>query len=143
MPSNYYNPAQNARDRKKYQTKKKIEKQVHKNGWVDSREEEEIIDEEEVIVQSTPKYIDMEYMKNIATMDDITRAYQQTFILAAKRQITPFEMNEFMKGFEKYSKHLHSYEIMEKYYLELKEYKSMYAKLANDKKFDIKELTAP
>lgn len=133
MPSHYYNPAQNARDRKKYETKKKIDKKVHGDAWVESREEEE----------NTSKYIDMEYMKNIATMDDITRAYQQTFILAAKRQITPFEMNEFMKGFEKYSKHLHSYEIMEKYYLELKEYKSMYAKLANDKKFDIKELTAP
>lgn len=83
----------------------------------------------------------MEFMKNIATMDDITKAYQSTFILAAKRQITPYEMNEFMKGFEKYSRHLHSYEIIEKYYQELREYKNMYAKLANDKKFDIKELT--
>ena len=133
MPSTHYNPTQNQRDKKKYLTKKKIEKQIHKNGWVDSRDDEE----------DSPKYINMEYMENIATMDDITKAYQQTFLLAAKRQITPFEMNEFMKGFEKYSKHLHTYEIIQRYYNELLEYKNMYAKLANDKKFDIKELTAP
>ena len=64
--SGYNSHLQDRKDKDKQSCKLQAQKKTYKEGW--------ILPDNEENVPSTQTYIDMEYMKDIATLDDITKA---------------------------------------------------------------------